>query len=140
MNNMTPVMAVTLSNHLSELERLHQVLRQFGNEQAIPLRVINTMNLAIEEIVANVIEHGFEDNSEHFICIRCSVHDGHVTAEVEDDGRPFNPLNFPDLDISKPLEDRQIGGLGIHLMRNVVDGLDYIHEGGKKSHQIEKKY
>jgi len=135
----TPLLSVTLSNHLSELERLHQVLWQFGKEQDLPKNLINTMNLALEEIVTNVIEHGYEDNGEHSIIIRCSVQDGQVMAEVEDDGQPFNPLQSPDPDISKPLEDRPIGGLGIYLVRNVMDAFDYTYQEGKNQIRLKKR-
>jgi len=135
----TPLLSVTLSNHLSELERLHQVLWQFGKEQDLPKNLINTMNLALEEIVTNVIEHGYEDNGEHSIIIRCSVQDGQVMVEVEDDGQPFNPLQSPDPDISKPLEDRPIGGLGIYLVRNVMDAFDYTYQEGKNQIRLKKR-
>lgn len=136
---MTPILSITLRNHLSELERLHQWLWQFGEKQALPHKLINTMNLALEEIVTNVIEHGYQDDGEHSIIIRCSVGNGEVMAEVEDDGTPFNPLNSPDPDISQSLEDRSLGGLGIYLVRNVVDGLDYAHQGGKNQIRLKKR-
>ena len=136
---MTPILSITLSNHLSELERLHQVLWQFGKEQNLSHKVINTMNLALEEIVTNVIAHGYEDTGEHAIIIHCSVRDGQVMAEVEDDGQPFNPLECPDPDVSKPLEDRPLGGLGIYLVRNVMDALDYTYQGGKNRIKLTKR-
>ena len=132
------MLSISLRNHLSALERLHQVLWEFGKKQELPPNVINTMNLALEEIVTNVIEHGYEDTGEHVIIIRCSVQDGEVMAEVEDDGQPFNPLQCPDPDITKTLEDRPIGGLGIYLIRNVMDGLDYTYQGGKNQIRLKK--
>ncbi|UCE64463.1 MAG: ATP-binding protein, partial [Nitrospirota bacterium] len=120
---MPPMLSITLSNHLSELERLHQILCQFGKEKGLPKNVTNTVNLALEEIVTNVIEHGYEDKDEHFIRIRIFIQDGQVIAEVEDDGQPFNPLQSPDPDTSQPIEARPIGGLGIYLTRNVMDTL-----------------
>ncbi len=136
---MTRVLSVTLSNHLSEIERLHQVLWKFGKDQDLPHNVINTMNLALEEIVTNVIEHGHEDTDEHFILIRCSVYDGQIMAEIEDDGKPFNPLEQPAPDITLPLEERPLGGLGIYLIRNVMDGLDYTYQGGKNQIRLKKR-
>jgi anti-sigma regulatory factor (Ser/Thr protein kinase) len=132
-------MFVTLSNDLSELERLHQVLNQFGKEQDLPENLINTMNLALEEIVTNVIAHGYEDGREHFIVIRCGVQDGEVMAEVEDDGQAFNPLQYPDPDISVPLESRPPGGLGIYLVRNVMDTVAYTYEDGKNCIKLRKR-
>lgn len=136
---MTPTLSITLTNHLSELDRLHQVLWQFGKEQELPKNVINAMNLALEEIVTNVIEHGYDDNGEHAIIIRCSVKDGQIMSEVEDDGKPFNLIDCPDPDISQSLEDRPLGGLGIYLVRNVMDGLDYTYQGGKNRIKVTKR-
>jgi anti-sigma regulatory factor (Ser/Thr protein kinase) len=136
---MTPILSITLSNHLSELERLHQVLWQFGKKHNLPYKVINTMNLALEEVITNVIKHGYEDTGEHAIKIRCSVQDGQVLAEVEDDGQPFNPLECPDPDVSMPLEDRPLGGLGIYLVRNVMDALDYHYQEGKNRIKLTKR-
>ena len=137
--NMMPTLSITLSNHVSELERLHQALWKFGKEQQLPNNLINTMNLALEEIVTNVIAHGYEDKGAHVIIICCSVRDGQVMAEVEDDGQPFNPLEYPDPDISTPLDDRSVGGLGIYLVRNVMDALDYNYLGGKNRITLKKR-
>ena len=137
--NMMPTLSITLRNHLSELERLHQALYHFGKERDLPESLINTMNLALEEIVANVIEHGYEDTGDHSILIRCSIQDGQIMAEVEDDGIPFNPLTSPDPDISGPLEDRPVGGLGIYLIRNIMDNLDYNYFEGKNQIRLQKR-
>ena len=54
-----------------------------------------------------------------------------VRVDVEDDGQPFNPLAAPEADTTKPLEERTIGGLGIHLVRKLMDGLEYQRQEGK---------
>ena len=135
---MTPTLSITLRNHLSELSRLHQLLWQFGKEQDLRDNLINTMNLALEEIVTNVIEHGYEDYGRHDILIRCTIRDGHIMAEVEDDGKPFNPLDSPDPDIAQSLEERPLGGLGVYLVRKVMDHLDYHYQGGKNRIKLKK--
>lgn len=71
--------------------------------------------------MSNVISYGYDDREEHKIIVCLLMQQGKLTVEVENDGRPFNPLDAPEPDIEKPLEERTLGGLGIHLVRNVMD-------------------
>ena len=78
-----------------------------------------------------MISHGYEDGLEHEICVRISHEDENMKVEVEDDGRPFNPLEAPPPDTGKPLTERQVGGLGIYLMREMMDEVEYRRENDK---------
>jgi serine/threonine-protein kinase RsbW len=79
--------------------------------------VLHDLNLALEEILTNVICYGYADDREHEIRVRLRAQSGEVRIEVEDDGQPFNPLEAPEFDITKLLEETTIGGRGIHLVR-----------------------
>jgi serine/threonine-protein kinase RsbW len=100
---------------------------------------MHDLNLALEEILANIISYGYSDNREHEIRVNLSVEPGKVRVDVEDDGQPFNPLEAPEADTTKPLEERTIGGLGIHLVRKLMDGLEYKRQGEKNLLTIKKK-
>ena len=95
-------------------------------------------NLAIEELVTNCIKYGFDDNEDHLIEVRLSVSASSIAVIVMDDGRPFNPLVVPDPDTSLPLEERPIGGLGIHLLRRMSDEIEYVREGNKNRVTLRK--
>ena len=136
---MSEKIAFELKNNLSEIERLSQIVTEFGGLNNLSPKVLFAVNLALEEILTNIISYGYEDNNEHVIVIRLSLKDEELVAEVEDDGRPFNPLEVPEPDISRPLEDRKIGGLGIHLVRNLMDGLEYRRYGGKNISVMKKR-
>jgi len=136
---MSEKIAFELKNNLSEIERLSQIVTEFGGLNNLSPKVLFAVNLALEEILTNIISYGYEDNNEHVIVIRLSLKDEELVAEVEDDGRPFNPLEVPKPDISRPLEDRKIGGLGIHLVRNLMDGLEYRRYGGKNISVMKKR-
>jgi serine/threonine-protein kinase RsbW len=71
--------------------------------------------------------------------VRLDVEPAEVRVEVEDDGRPFNPLEAPDADTTSPLEERPIGALGIHLVRKLTDGLDYKRQADKNLLTLKKK-
>ena len=88
-------------------------------------------DLALDEVLANVITHGFEDSAEHEIIVRLDLESDSVRVAVEDEGVAFNPLNSPEPDLTLPLELRPIGGLGIHLVRNIMDELDYQRREGR---------
>ena len=128
-----------LKNHLSELEHLYQALFQFGKEHDIPQKFMNEMNLALEEIFTNIISHAFSTDAEHTIIFRLSKDDHQLIAEVEDEGKPFNPLDAPDPDIDLPLEDRPLGGIGILLAKNMVNQIEYTHRDGKNFLRLSKK-
>lgn len=132
--------SVELKNNISEIERLSQILDEFGEANSLLPNVLYALNLSLEEILTNVISYGYEDNNEHSIIVRISLKGGEeLIAEVEDDGRPFNPLEAPEPGLEKPIEDRPIGGLGIHLVRNLMDGLEYRRQGRKNILVMRKK-
>ena len=122
---MSEVIAVELKNQLSEIERLARIVDDFGRRHQIEVQIIYTMKLALDEILTNIISYAYDDAREHIIVLRLSLDQEKWTVEVEDDGRPFNPLNAPEPDTKQLLGERPIGGLGIHLVRKLIDELEY---------------
>ncbi len=136
---MAEATTLTLKNSLSEIARLAHAVEIFGSRHALPARLIFEVNLALEEILANVISYGYDDDAEHDIVVRLTMQAGEMAVQVEDDGRAFNPLDVaaPLLDV--PLQDRRIGGLGVHLVRSVTDRVEYRREGDKNILVITKR-
>ena len=84
------------------------------------------MTLAIEEAVKNVIDHGFDERPPpHLIRVRLEITSDRVAAEVLDNGAPFDPTAAPEPELTLPLAQRRLGGLGIRLMRRIIDRVDY---------------
>jgi serine/threonine-protein kinase RsbW len=94
--------------------------------------------LALEEILANIISYGYADDREHEITVSLDAQPGEVRVDVEDDGRPFNPLESPEPYTGDSLEDRPVGGLGIHLVRALMDGLEYRRQGDRNLLTMKK--
>ena len=115
----------TLKNRLAEIASLGERLGEFAAAQQLTPSVLYDLNVALEEAVTNIISHGYSDHREHEILVRIRVESGEVIAELKDDARAFNPLTAPEADITTPLDEKTAGGLGIHLMRKLMDGIEY---------------
>ncbi|HEU4343112.1 MAG TPA: SpoIIE family protein phosphatase [Candidatus Binatia bacterium] len=120
---------IRLKNKLPELQRLHRDIAAFGSRHRLRPNAVKDIQLALEEIVTNTISYGYDDNGEHEIVVRLSLGAGEVNIEVEDDGRAFNPLEASGANVELPLNQRPVGGLGIHLARRLVDSLEYERRG-----------
>jgi anti-sigma regulatory factor (Ser/Thr protein kinase) len=116
---------ITLTNRPEERQRLHLDLEAFARKHGVPSNALQAADLALEEHLTNVFNHGFEQPEAHAVLIRLRTDPTWFVIEVEDDGKPFNPLAQPEVDISKPLAEKTVGGLGIHLIRQFMDELDY---------------
>ena len=123
-------LALTLRNHVSEVGRLVDCLEAFGAEAGLPPDVTFRLTLSLDEIVCNVIRHGFDDDKEHQIQVAVDVADGVVTASVTDDGVAFDPRDAPLPNLDAPIEERTPGGLGMHLVRETMDDVHYRREDG----------
>ena len=114
-----------------ELDRVSAAIEEFAEEAEWPLDLVFKVNLALEEIVINVMNYGHDDGL-HEIDITLITEENSLTIEIVDDGRPFDPLHdAPKPDVNAELEDRDIGGLGIHFVRKMMDDVRYRREEGK---------
>jgi serine/threonine-protein kinase RsbW len=121
--------SLTLRNHVSEISRLVDRVESFGTVAGLPPDVTFRLTLALDEVVSNVIRHGCADGGDHTVSVRVLVADGLVTAIVEDDGIPFNPHDAPAPNLDAPIEERQPGGLGVHLVKSTMDEVQYRRDG-----------
>jgi serine/threonine-protein kinase RsbW len=122
-----------------EIEHLNRIVRQFGDLHEVPGRTLYAVNLALDEVVTNVVVHGFDNPADQEVEARITVRDGIITAEVEDAGRPFNPLDAPAPDLNASLDERTVGGLGIHLVKSLMDRVEYRREGEKNVLTVRKR-
>jgi anti-sigma regulatory factor (Ser/Thr protein kinase) len=118
-------LTIAIKNDLAEIGRVSRIVTDFVTRNRLPAKLAFDLNLSLDEILTNIISYGYEGDGERQIDIRCTLAEDGVTVEVEDDGRPFNPIETPEPDLSALLEDRPIGGLGVHLVRQLMDQLEY---------------
>ena len=122
-------------NH-EQLELIPAAVEEFAERENWPPDLVFKLNLVLEELGVNIVNYSGATGD---IEISLASDDEKVTVEISDDGRPFNPLlDQKTPDISAPLDDRPVGGLGIHLVRSMMDEMRYSREDGKNKLAISK--
>lgn len=126
-------------NELSELNKLSDKLEMLGDEWDLSSGIVMNVNLALEELVTNTIFYGIKDDNPHVISVSFQLDEYVLSVEIRDDGIPFNPLEMKEPDVDLPAEEREIGGLGIFLVKKVMDSFDYCREGHYNVITLKKK-
>ncbi len=126
-----PRQAITLRNDLAEIPRLAEFLSAFCAPLAPASKDLLALHLALEEAVTNVINHGYGDGQPHAFTVELAAADRRVTVIVTDDAPPYDPLARAEVDITLPIEDRPIGGLGVHLVKKLMDSAHYERRDGR---------
>ena len=128
---MSSKLSLKLKPRLDELENIAAAVEAFGEAESWPADLVFRVNLVLEELGINIINHGKDENLYEIEITLISEADT-LTIEIIDDGRPFDPLNdAPQPDLESGIEDRPVGGLGIHLVRTMMDELRYRRERGR---------
>lgn len=112
-------------NNLDSIAKLAMVIEKFGSANQLSKSTVMNLNLILEELIANTIYYGYNDHDTHYIYMSVVYENNQLTAIISDDGKPFNPLEAPEVDTEMILEDRPIGGLGIHFVKNLAKELHY---------------
>jgi len=122
----TPAECLTLESKLSEISRVVPPwIERLASLHAISDRTRYAMDLCLEEVLSNIVRHGYACESSRAIIIRyVSQRDG-FTLVVEDEAPPFNPLITEDPPIPRSLENASVGGQGIHLVKQFADAIEY---------------
>ncbi len=114
-----------------EPRRVAEAFEGMAVEHGVPMDVAFKFQLALDELLTNVVAYAFDEPSDPVITVVLHLTDSGIQAVIKDNGRPFNPLRdapAPELDLSA--EDRAVGGLGIHLTKAFVETLDYERKDG----------
>jgi sigma-B regulation protein RsbU (phosphoserine phosphatase) len=116
---------LSLVADIQEIAGVQQVIEKFAAETDTAAGIAQKMGIILDELLNNTITYGFEDSSGHEIHVAIELNDDHVTLRVSDDGIPFNPFTHIDPDTSLPAEQREIGGLGVMLVKELTDSQTY---------------
>lgn len=130
---------ITIVNQGSELARVAELLDRLGAERHLAPEMVADMQIALDEVLTNITEYAYTDNAEHKIHICIRVLDNVLEAVIEDDGAPFDPLAIPAPDVSAPLHERRVGGVGIHFVRSLMDEVAY-ERAGERNRLVLRKH
>ena len=113
-----------------EIARLLDAVTAFARSHLLPDRDVSNMCIALDELLSNVITHGLAESAAHPIATAIRLESNRLVAEITDRGRPFDPfLEAPVPDLTSPAETRRVGGLGVHLVRTLMDETSYRRDG-----------
>jgi len=124
---------------MAELERIQLVIEELADEWEISFALSNTINLALEEAFTNLVKYAYKDEDPHSIEIQFERKTDRVVITLIDDSPPYDPTGKEDPDISLSAEERPIGGLGIFLIKKLMDEVEY-KQVGSLNHFIMTKH
>jgi len=130
---------IVIRNDMVELANLRDGLERIGAELGVPGKPLMQLQVALDEITSNVIKYGWPDGGNHEFCVRISGRQGRIEVEIVDDGREFDPRLAPPPEAGSAGR-RRPGGLGIHMVKHLVDRLDYERVGGQNRTVVTKRY
>jgi serine/threonine-protein kinase RsbW len=132
-------LSLIIKSDINEIPGISSVLESVMRDYDFPDEDILDTQLAVEEVITNIIAHGYGGDTGGEILVSCRAGREIVVIRIEDRAIPFNPLILPEPDLTDDLEDRKIGGLGIFLIRQVMDETEYHFEDGKNILVLIKK-
>jgi anti-sigma regulatory factor (Ser/Thr protein kinase) len=132
-------LSLTIKPDIREIPGISSMLESVMRDHGFLNEDILDTQLAVEEAVTNIIAHGYGEDTRGEIVVSCRADRDLVEIRIEDRALPFNPLAFPEPELTDDLEERKIGGLGIFLIRHVMDETAYHFEDGKNILVLVKK-
>jgi sigma-B regulation protein RsbU (phosphoserine phosphatase) len=133
-------MVYRLTNGVEEIPVLSEAIQKFAAENGVPQDVAFKVNLSLEELLTNTLCYGYPKGGEPEIKVCLFTLSQTLVIEACDNAIPFNPLENPEPDISQDIDERPIGGLGIHIVRNLMDEITYRREADRNILTMKKSF
>lgn len=131
--------SIILTNDISEINKLTEFVEEIGNKLSLAPDVVFNLNLVLEEAVVNIINYAYPKEDHQSIYLSATLHEGSIILVLTDTGVEFDPTMAPEADITLSAEERPIGGLGIFLIRQIMNEVRYDRIDGKNVLTMEKK-
>jgi len=130
---------ITVTAMIGNIEAVTAFIDEFLEVIDCPLNTIIQINIALDEIFSNIVNYAYPDG-EGTVTVGVEETDGTIGIVFKDHGIPYDPLTAKKPDLSLPAEDRPIGGLGIYMVRKMVDAVSYRHEDGQNMLSLYKMF
>ncbi len=129
---------IRITNNLDEIATLAEFIEELGAELSLSMETTMHINLALEEAVSNIIMYAYPQEEAHEIILKTTSGENQLIFLLTDNGLSFDPTSAPEVNLDIPAEERQIGGLGIFLIRRIMNEVTYQRLDGE-NHLIMKK-
>lgn len=137
---MSATLHLRIPNRIEELPGVSEAVEALGSEQGWAQDTTYAIVLGLEEVATNVVRHGGSQPGSSEIEIEVTSSDEEVRVEVRDGGKAFDPFHeAPEPDLDAGVQDRQIGGLGVHFVKVLMDETSYSREGGRNHVTMVKR-
>ena len=130
---------ISLANDLRELARIAERIDEFCDDRNLGPQIGYAVNLSVDEILTNTISYGYDDEEPHEIEIVVSMQGDAIVVVIVDDSTAFDLSRTPDADVESSVEERALGGLGLFLVHQMMDGVEYRHVDGRNVVTLTKK-
>ncbi len=129
-----------ITNDIAEITRTADFIENYCMAQGAAMDVVFKINLAVEEALVNTITHGFTGDACHEIVLEINAENGMIVLTIVDDAVAFDPLAAPMPDVDSSADERDVGGLGVFLMRTTMDDVQYAREGRTNKLTLRKSF
>jgi len=119
----------TIANRRGDVARVTEIVEDLAAAHHLARDVVADIQVALDEVLTNIMSYGYDDNDVHEIRIRLSLSKDVIEMEILDDGRPFDPTTVTAPDFHASLQDRRVGGVGIHFVRQLMNEVTYARAG-----------
>ena len=130
---------LTLPNDVQEVPQLATFVEEVCESHGVDMMTTMQLNLALEEAVVNVMTYGYPEGTKGYVDISVQSESDCLTFVISDSGQPFDPTTKGDVDTTLPAEQRSIGGLGIHLVKQLMDSIQYEYKDEHNVLTLKKK-
>ena len=136
----TRTVQLTIHNDLSEIEQLRDTVDRLAGEMKVPSRPLIQLQVALDELVSNVIRYAWPSGGSHQVFVRLTLGPTAAEVEVVDNGASFDPRETPDPPEAAAGQALPIGGRGISMLKKLVDSIDYARVDGCNHTTLKKHW
>jgi serine phosphatase RsbU (regulator of sigma subunit)/anti-sigma regulatory factor (Ser/Thr protein kinase) len=129
---------LTVTNRPGDLERVVQAVDDLGATHGVPPAIVADVNVVLDEVLSNIIRHGYTDEAVHEIRVRLAAASESLDVDVEDDGIAFDPTTAPTVPPAGNVREREAGGLGLHFVHHLMDEVRYVRSGARNRLHLSK--
>ena len=130
---------LVIGNTIAEMVKVIEFVEKFGAAHGIPQAAINDLNVCLDELLNNTISYGYDDQAPHSIAVDLTLAAGLLTADIKDDGKPFDPRKSTPKPSRGTIQSRAVGGLGLHFVKTLMDEVRYMRMGRNNVVRLVKR-